>query len=317
MNSFECHFIFIDVVGLSNPALVTEKQVEKIVILNNMIKECNSFKNTPEGKRIVLPTGDGAAIGFMDDYQLPLELAIELHGKLKVYNSGKQWLEQILLHTGLHSDRVFKFTDLNGKSNVWGEGIILAQRIMSKAPSGFILLSEDIGKKLASSIKYKRIIYHAGFIQLKYQQIFIWYAFDDNFGRNDISEIKDLNTQFSEFSAEITEQKHYKLGDTVNVKVDFTGHLKSGFYDIMLRAPIGETFPNGKKDEWVPDPNTYSHTTGKGNLSGNVAKISNWSFTIGKNYPTGIYKVYIRVYDVSTEDQSSIIREKVETLYVA
>ena len=42
MNSFECHFIFIDVVRLSNPALVTEKQVEKIVILNNMIKECNS-----------------------------------------------------------------------------------------------------------------------------------------------------------------------------------------------------------------------------------------------------------------------------------
>jgi len=316
MNSFECHFIFVDVVGLSNPALETEKQVEKIMKLNDIIKDCTVFKNTPESRRIVLPTGDGAAIGFKDDFSLPFELAKEIHEKLNQYNFGKQWLDQILLHTGLHSDQVFEFTDINGKPNVWGEGIILAQRIMSKAPAGFILLSEEIGKKLADSDKHKKIIYHAGFIQLKYQPIFIWYAYDENFGRNDISEIKDLNTRFSEFSAEIIEQKHYTLGDIVNVKVDFTGELESGFYDVMLRAPKGETFPDGKKDQWIPDPDTYSNQSNKGNLCGDVAKISKWSFTIGKNYPKGIYKVYIRVYE-ALGDRMSIIREKVETLYVA
>lgn len=315
MNSYECHFIFIDVVGLSNPALPTKKQVEKIMTLNNVIQECTSFKNTPKEDRIVLPTGDGAAIGFKNDYSLPLELAKELHEKLLHFNSGKQWLDQILLHTGLHSDNVFEFTDLNGEQNVWGEGIILAQRIMSKAPEGFILLSEEIGKKLSYSAKHKRIIYHAGFVQLKYQRIFVWYAYDDNFGRNDISEIKDLNIQFSEFSAKITEQKHYTQGDIVKIKVDFTGNLESGFFDVMLRAPEGRMFPDGKKDQWIPDPNTYSD--GKGSLSGNVAKISQWNFSIGNDYPTGIYKVYIRVYDALSEGRMSIIREKVETLFVA
>lgn len=316
MNSEEYHFIFLDIVGLSNPTLSTEEQVIKINVLNEKIKECPSFKNTPEDKRIVLPTGDGAAIGFKDNFFLPLDLAKELHEKLNEYNFEKQWLKQILLHTGLHSDHVFKFTDLEGKENVWGEGIILAQRIMSKAPAGFILLSEDIGKKLASSSKYKEIIYHAGHIQLKYQRIFVWYAYDDDFGRNDISEIKDLNEQTTEFSAEIIEQKPYKLGETVNVKVDFTGNLRSGFYDIMLRAPKGSIFPNGKKNQWIPDLNTYSVKTGTGTLCGNVAKTSIWSFILEKNFPVGIYKVYIRVYDQTPEGQWPVIREKVETIYV-
>jgi hypothetical protein len=316
MNPVEYHFIFFDIVGLSNPALSTEKQVNKINILNAKIKECPSFKDTPKEKRTVLPTGDGAAIGFKDNFFLPLDLAKELHEKLNEYNSGKQWLEQILLHTGLHSDRVFKFTDLDGKENVWGEGIIIAQRIMSKAPAGFILLSEQIGEKLASSTKYKEIIYHAGYIQLKYQRIFVWYAYDDNFGRNDISEIKDLNEQVSEFSAEIVGQKPYKLGETISVKVDFTGKLESGFYDVMLRAPIGKTFPDGKKNKWIPDPNTYSDKIGSGTLCGEVAKVSNWSFTIEKNFPIGIYKVYIRVYENLSQRRRPVIREKVETLYI-
>lgn len=316
MNSEEYHFIFLDIVGLSNPALDTEEQVNKINILNATINECPSFKNTPKEKRIILPTGDGVAIGFKENFFLSLDLAKELHEKLNEYNSGRQWLRQILLHTGLHSDRVFKFTDLEGKENVWGEGIIKAQRIMSKAPAGFVLLSEDIGKKLSSSKKYKEIIYHAGYIQLKYQRIFVWYAYDDNFGRNDISEIRDLNEQFSEFSAEIIGQKHYRLGETVNVKVDFTGKLESGFYDIMLRAPNGKRFPDSKKDRWIPDPNTYSMKTGRGTLCGNIAKISNWSFTLEEDFPMGIYKVYIRVYNHLSKGRRPVIREKVETLYV-
>lgn len=188
---------------------------------------------------------------------------------------------------------------------------------MSKAPVGFILLSEQIGEKLASSAKYKEIIYHAGHIQLKHQRIFVWYAYDDNFGRNDISEIRDLNEQFSEFSAEILEQKSFRLGEKVSVKVDFTGKLESGFYDIMLRAPKGKTFPDGKKNQWIPDPCTYSMDVGSGTLCGDIAKISKWDFTIEDNFPIGIYKVYIRVYDQLAEGRRPVIREKVETIFVS
>ncbi len=316
MDSLEYHFIFIDIVGLSNPALITKEQVKKINILTEKIKDCESFKNTPKEKRIILTTGGGAAIGFMDNFYLPLDLAKELHKKLNEYNFGKQWLKQILLHIGIHSERVLSFTDLNDEENVWGEGIIIAQRIMSKAPAGFILLSEEIGEKLAKSKKYKKIIYHAGYVQLKYEKRFVWYAYDEDFGRNDISEIKDLNQQISEFSAEVLDKKQYKLGEIVRVKVDFTGKLTAGFYDIMLRAPKGNEFPNSKKNKWIPSPDTYSRISNRGKLKGDVAKISNWQFHIDLEWPTGLYTVYIRVYDQLSAGRRPVMREKVETIYV-
>ena len=71
MNPKEYHFIFIDIVGLSNPALPPEEQINKINILNEKIKECESFKNTSKERKIVLPTGDGAAIGFEENVFLP------------------------------------------------------------------------------------------------------------------------------------------------------------------------------------------------------------------------------------------------------
>ena len=309
------HFIFIDIVGLSNPALSTERQVKKIEILTNTIKSCKSFKNTPENKRIAIPTGDGAAIGF-EEINLPLDLAIEIHKKLNKYNLKKQWLDKILLHIGIHSQHVLPFTDLNGERNVWGDGIIIAQRIMSKSPPGFILLSEEIGKELVKSKKYKKIVYHAGNIQLKYQKQFVWYAYDDDFGRNDISEIEDLNEQFSEFSAEILEKKHFRLGETIRVKVDFTGKLTSGFYNVMLRAPKGSMFPRGRPNMWFPSPETFDALHGGGKLCGDVAKISVWGFCIESDYPTGVYTVYIRVYDQLERGQMPVIREKMETIHI-
>lgn len=314
-------FIFLDVVGLSNPALSTEMQIDKINILNEKIKECKTFKGTTKEKKKILPTGDGAAIGFKhekeDDIYLPLDLAKELHQKLNEYNSGKQWLQQILLHIGIHSERVLPFKDLNGEDNVWGEGIIIAHRIMSYAPAGFILLSEEIGQRLSKSMKYKKIIYHAGFIQLKYQQQFVWYAYDDDFGRNDISEIKNLVHEFSEFSAEVVDKKQYKLGESVKIKVDFTGKLKAGLFTIMLRAPKKTLFPTGEPNKWFPAKETISSSGGGGNLSGNIAKIVSWNFQLEENFPKGVYTVYIRVYDYLEEGRRiPVIREKVESIFV-
>jgi hypothetical protein len=54
---------FIDIVGLSNPSLSVKKQIDKIEILNKLIGLCDAFAKAKE-KKIVLPTGDGMAIGF-------------------------------------------------------------------------------------------------------------------------------------------------------------------------------------------------------------------------------------------------------------
>ena len=87
--AFHASFFFIDIVGLSDPTLSVKRQVQKIQILNELIHSCDSFRKASTGKKIILPTGDGTAIGFLSNPEFPLELSIQLHHKMHAYNQQK------------------------------------------------------------------------------------------------------------------------------------------------------------------------------------------------------------------------------------
>ncbi|HEU4448109.1 MAG TPA: hypothetical protein VFR94_25790, partial [Nitrososphaeraceae archaeon] len=91
--AFHASFFFIDIVGLSDPTLSVKNQVQKIQTLNELIHSCDSYRKISAGKRIILPTGDGMAIGFLSSSEIPLELSIQLHHKLRPNNQDKslQW----------------------------------------------------------------------------------------------------------------------------------------------------------------------------------------------------------------------------------
>ncbi|MGB6532751.1 MAG: hypothetical protein WBF33_32035, partial [Candidatus Nitrosopolaris sp.] len=65
-----------------------KKQIERIGNLNKMIGSCETYVKTPKDK-IIVPTGDGMAIGFLFYPQSPFQLSVELHRKLRIYNRGK------------------------------------------------------------------------------------------------------------------------------------------------------------------------------------------------------------------------------------
>lgn len=69
------NFFFIDIVSLSDPLLPVKKQIEKIGILNKMIGSCDAYFRTKD-KKIILPTGDGMAIGFLFNLESPFSLAL-------------------------------------------------------------------------------------------------------------------------------------------------------------------------------------------------------------------------------------------------
>jgi KaiC/GvpD/RAD55 family RecA-like ATPase len=83
------HFFFVDIVGLSNPTLSVRRQIEKIEALNSLIQSCYAFAKTKEAK-IVLPSGDGMAIGFYTSPESPLKLSMELHRKVIEYNNNNR-----------------------------------------------------------------------------------------------------------------------------------------------------------------------------------------------------------------------------------
>ena len=182
------NFFFIDIVGLSDPSLSVRKQIEKIERLNNLINSCDAFKKITE-KKIILPTGDGMAIGFMLNPELPLQLSIQLHKELDRYNHSKKTSEEDILgvRIGLATGPVFIVSDINNNQNIWGPGIILARRVMDLGDSGHILIADILAEQLiALKDEYRVMINPVGNYQIKHGQIIKMYsAYSQEFGNPD------------------------------------------------------------------------------------------------------------------------------------
>jgi len=159
-------------------------QIKKIEVLNKCIVSCESFRTTPKDTLIVLPTGDGMAIGFLQGPELPLRLAIELHVNLAKYNKSRIPAEIVRLRIGIHSGPVFLVKDILGNNNVWGPGIIVARRIMDIGDDGHILLSRRIAEDLREiSDEFKSIIKPLYDYTTKHsQKLFLYSAYGRGFG---------------------------------------------------------------------------------------------------------------------------------------
>jgi KaiC/GvpD/RAD55 family RecA-like ATPase len=183
--AFHASFFFIDIVGLSDPTLSVKNQVQKIQALNELINSCDSFRKTSSGKKIILPTGDGTAIGFLSNPEIPLELSIQLHRKIRAFNQQKDTSDSIGVRIGLGSGPVFTVSDLNNLQNIWGPGIILARRVMDVGDNGHILIAENLAEELVSlKDEYRKII---NLISNKYkikhgQEFKLYSAYSSDFG---------------------------------------------------------------------------------------------------------------------------------------
>jgi KaiC/GvpD/RAD55 family RecA-like ATPase len=183
------NFFFIDIVGLSDPSLSVKKQIAKIENLNRMITSCEVLVKSTHDKKIVLPTGDGMAIGFLLNPELPLKLGIELHQKLRSYNYGKKLKEDSIgVRIGISSGPIFIVSDINGNQNVWGPGIIIARRVMDLGDNMHILLADPLaGQLIAIKDEYKSIVKPISNYEIKHgQKITLYSAYSHEFGNSAI-----------------------------------------------------------------------------------------------------------------------------------
>ena len=180
----DVNFFYTDIVSLSDPSLPVKKQMEKIGILNKMIGSCDAYFRTPKDKKIVLTTGDGMAIGFFLNPELPFQLSTQLHRKLRLYNRGKSHEDEIGLRIGLGSGPVFVVNDIKDNQNVWGPGIILARRVMDIGDSFHILLADRLAEDLiALKHEYRATIKPIVHYKIKHgQTIKLYSAYSKEFG---------------------------------------------------------------------------------------------------------------------------------------
>jgi len=178
------HWFFTDIVAGSDPTITTNEQARKIILLNNLVQRTDVFKQRDPETTLVLPTGDGMAIGFSDSPEKPLNLAIEVHKGLNRYNKPRPEKDRVFLRIGLDTGPVYMIKDLNGHENVWGPGIIMARRVMDLAEKMNILSSA----RLANDVKmlrpeYKSILHPIGDYQIKHgDKILIYNIYGDDYG---------------------------------------------------------------------------------------------------------------------------------------
>ena len=185
------HFFFIDIVGLSDPKLVVAKQKEKIERLNGFIKDCDAYRKTSDDAKIILPTGDGMAIGFMENPELPYKLSAELHRYLRKYNKRKTGDDLIHVRIGLSSGPVFTVMDITDKPDVWGPGIIMARRVMDLGDSWHILIADNLANQLRPlTEEYRRNIREIGEHEIKHgEKIKVFLACSEDYGNPEMPEV--------------------------------------------------------------------------------------------------------------------------------
>lgn len=126
--------MFMDLVAFSNYS--TEQQVSAKERFNELIGK--ALKGIAQDSRIIIDTGDGAAVCFLGDPQEALQSALLLRGLLK-----QKYGQSLSVRIGLHLGPIRMVFDINNRVNVVGDGINVAQRIMDFAQANQIVVSRS------------------------------------------------------------------------------------------------------------------------------------------------------------------------------
>ena len=160
--TFICSVVFIDLVGYSKKP-VTEQIRLKTSLTNNLSE---AIQDIPVNDRIILDTGDGAAISFLGDPEDALFVTLSLRGKMIAEGMTATMVEasgEDSVRMGINLGPVKLVKDINGHPNIIGDGINVAQRIMSFARPGQIVVSRsyyDVVSNLAS--EYAKLFTYEG-----------------------------------------------------------------------------------------------------------------------------------------------------------
>ena len=125
------HVLFIDIVGYSK--LSINEQRAAVDELNQVVRASEQFQRAEAAGRLIkIPTGDGMALVFYTSPEAPAQCALEISRALKEH-------PRLQLRMGVHSGPVSGVIDVNGRANLAGAGINMAQRVMDCGDAGHIL----------------------------------------------------------------------------------------------------------------------------------------------------------------------------------
>jgi class 3 adenylate cyclase len=124
-----CSVLFVDLVGYSR--LTVAEQMERRRVCTELVGEALGPLSASD--RIIADTGDGAAVTFLGAPENALFVALR----------ARDAAGDLALRMGVNLGPVRVTQDLNGQQNVVGDGINVAQRVMSFSNPGELLVSRS------------------------------------------------------------------------------------------------------------------------------------------------------------------------------
>jgi hypothetical protein len=204
-------YVFMDVVGFSRDRSV-EAQSYIVEALNRIVLLSLSKNQIPDEKRLLLPTGDGiciALLNIVEPYDIHVQLAItiikyvdwfqdyelesidEKHADSErvthvLVSQEEEYISKIRMREfqvriGIEANLDNLVIDINGRTNIAGAGINMAQRVMGLADGNQILLGQPVFNELRHREKYMHSLRSLGITQVKHTHIQVYQLVGDTY----------------------------------------------------------------------------------------------------------------------------------------
>jgi hypothetical protein len=131
-----CSVVFLDIVEYSRQPVAEQIRLKEL--FNTALSE--ALHDIAVNDRIILDTGDGAAISFLGDPEDALFVVMTL---LDHCNTASDPSKLVPIRIGINLGPVKLVKDINGRPNLIGDGINVAQRIMGFAEPGNVMVSRS------------------------------------------------------------------------------------------------------------------------------------------------------------------------------
>jgi len=144
-----CSVLFLDIADYSQRPVAEQLQLKQA--FNQALAA--ALEQVAPRDRIILDTGDGAAVTFMGDPEDALFAAMAM----------RDLAASVPVRLGVNLGPVRLVKDLNGQMNIIGDGINVAQRVMSFADPGQLLVSRSFYEVVSClSRDYMNLFRHEG-----------------------------------------------------------------------------------------------------------------------------------------------------------
>jgi eukaryotic-like serine/threonine-protein kinase len=175
----------MDIVSYSK--LPTDQQRALIRRLQKIVQGCPDFVQAQgSGELLGIPTGDGMALSFSRNPESAVRCAV--HVARALTGDG-----DLKVRMGINTGPVYRVVDINGKENLAGAGINMAQRVMDCGDAGHILVTQSVAEVLRELSGWSGLVHELGEVELKHgTRLHVFNLYDREIGnRNTPTKVQD------------------------------------------------------------------------------------------------------------------------------